>query len=98
MPRVDSTSRLGRSPESPENGAKQEAHADGVEEPHAVVFRHTPVGSAVLVEHSLELHQEGLGVLGLELESSCALFGAAELFQQLVILPVKTNTGARGGK
>ena len=80
------------SPESPENGAKQEADSDGIEEPHAVVFGHSPVGRPELVEHGAELHHEGFGVLGVELESLGPLFGAAELIQQFVILPGEQQT------
>lgn len=80
------------SPESPENGTKQEANSDGIEVSHAVVLGHSPVGRPVLLKHGVKLHHEGLGVLGVELEGLGPLFGAAELIQQPVILPEEQQT------
>ncbi len=74
-------------PESPEDGSKQKSHADGIEEAHAVVLRHTPVGRRVFGKHGVELNHKGFGVLGLERQGLSALLWTAELIQQLVILP-----------
>ena len=82
-------------PKSPKYGAKQEAHTDGIEEPHAIVLRHSPVGGTVLLEDCVELHHEGLRVLAVKLQRLSALLRAAELIQQLVILPATTRVRNR---
>ncbi len=80
-----------RLPESPEDGSKQEPHTDGIEEAHAIVLRHTPVGRRIFGKHGVILNHEGFGVLGLERQGFSALLGAAELIQQLVILPAASQ-------
>jgi len=80
-----------RLPQSPEDGSKQEAHADGIEEAHAILLGHPPVGRRVFGKHGVELNHERFGVLGLERQGLSALLWTAEFVQQLVILPAASQ-------
>ena len=79
-------------PQSPEDSAKQKAHADGIEEAHAIVLRHSPVCCTILLEDCVKLHHEGLRVFGVKFEGFGTLFWAAELVQKLVILPAAQSS------
>lgn len=74
-------------PQPPEDSAKQEPNADGIEESEAIVLRHTPVCCPVFVKDCSELNVERLRVLGIKLQGLTACCGAAELLKQLVISP-----------
>ena len=76
-------------PQSPEDGSKEEAYTDCIEESHAIVLRHPPIGRSILGKHSLILYPKGLWILCVKLQRLCPLLWTAELDDQLVILSAR---------
>ena len=84
---IASTLGVSSLPQPPKNGAKQETDTDGIEKPHAIVLRHSPVGCSILLEDCVKLDHKGLRILGVKLQGLGTLFRAAELVKKLVVLP-----------
>lgn len=72
-----------------QDGAHEHPHDGGKNETRAIVGAVTPVADPELPEDHSELGEVALGVLVLEVEGLGALFGDAQLLNQLLILPAQ---------